>query len=184
MKVEELDDDGGPTKHTDELTFVVTVKDGVPSRELLKKVSDGKDVTAESKEAEEKKERKNKGTLQNTLPFARKMKGQYEFELLPPDAKHPGQVHVGYRPTVDPTPELVVGDAWLDAASGEVLAASMKAAKNPTFVESVRLDVRFATESPGGRALTALDIDTRAGFAFIMKHLRVTTRFSNYRPLP
>ena len=190
VRAEELDGDGKVT-HTEESVLAATVKNGETSRSVVRKSSDGKDVDAaeaakdEAKKEQERKERRGgkRVTMQSTLPFASDEQKKYRFEPLPESPQRPGLVHVAFQPAGEKAPELLIGDALIDAASGELVHVDMRPSKNPTFVDTMWMAVELSAPTPAGRAVSGFDVTGSGSIAFIKKRMRVTTRVSDYRAL-
>ena len=191
VKAEELDGDG-QVKHTDESVITATVKDGQRTQTLVRKTRDGQEVDrGEAKAEDEKREKERKernqkrgdkrSSMQSTLPFSREEQKKYRFELLKEDPRRPGLLHVAFQPVGDKRPELLIGDALIDEASGELVHVDMRPSKNPTFVDSMWMAVELSAPTPVGRGISGFDVSGAGSIAFVKKRMRVTTRVSDYR---
>lgn len=189
---EELDSDG-KVESSEQSVFRVTKKSGeTTSTELLKSIEDGKDVTEEAKKEEAKKaaEGKNRngkqkkgGTLGELSPFHPSQVRKYRFGILAPPPGNPSLVRVAFQPAGEKDPELLIGDATIDPATGDLLSMSMRLSKTPYLVDSLAMEAELKADTPAGKALSKLSVRGSAGLAFLKKRFRVVTQFS-YEPLP
>lgn len=173
---EELDGDGRVTK-TKHTRLEVTRDGQQVTRRLLLHEEDGADLT-ESKRAQLEAPPKSERAVQS--PFHPDRRAAYRFDLLPPSPE--GQVRIAFQPAGEKTPELFIGDATVDAATGELLALSVRLSKNPAMVDALSMDARFDAPTPAGRAMSQLTMRGVAGFLFFKKRFRVVTTLSDYRP--
>lgn len=182
VRADELDGDGKVVS-TDLSRFRLVKKGGeTVGTELLLKSKDGKDVTAEAKAEQQKKDEGEKKSVGFSArsPFHPDQLAKYRFALLAPPKDEPGLVRIGFQPAGEKTPELVMGEATVDPATGELLASTMRPSKNPRFVDHLVMDLEYGAVTPAGRVLSRLTARGDGGFLFIRKRFAVVTTFSEW----
>ncbi len=182
VKTSELDSDGKVT-HSKEMEMVVRTRDGHSSTELKKMLDDGADVTEAHRgdlegTANKKPKREEKHqTMAEMSPFSKQSKGQYTFALLPPPEGRPGFVRIGFSPKGDKSPEVMIGDALVDAEKGEVVHLWLRPSKTPMFVDHLFFEADFDDPTTAGRGLSKLRVKGDGGFAFIHKRFDSVSTF-------
>jgi hypothetical protein len=186
VRAEELDSDNKVT-HTEESVISMSQRDGKESQTLVKKTEDGKDTTAEAQkeQAKEKKDEeksdKEKKDNKMPLPFDASEQPKYRFELMAENPKRPGLTHIAFQPAGEKSSKLMMGDALVDAATGEVVHVDMRLSKTPPFVDWFSMSVEFGATTPAGRQISNLDAAGSGGIAFVKKRARVATKFTEWR---
>lgn len=84
---------------------------GPRRQEVVRAVQDGKDVTGRARQAAAGKAPEEQG---NPSPLSPGEQAKYHFESKPSDAAHPGWLHLAFAPKGAPSPQLLVGEAWID----------------------------------------------------------------------
>lgn len=183
--MEQLDAKGKAVSTTTVVTRVTYAK-GVAKEEILERVVDGKDVTAEAAKKRRKDEAKAaaKGerleSQRLASPFEPDEQGKYDFTLLAPRPEDAGLRRVGFKPKGKPRSDLYVGEALVDPVAGVVKRFDSKPAKNPTFVNKIRIEVEVAEPTSAGPAPSELKVDAEGGFLFYRKRMRIRSTFSDY----
>jgi len=200
IRTEELDKKGKVESAT-EIVMKQSHENGKDQSELVRFVRDGKDVTAEEKkkqaEAEAKaakekpqpkreEKRKDEGesnslTLSLSDPFEPKMQGKYRFTIAGRETTDPAKVRIRFEPKGDASPDLNIGEALVDPATGAIYRVAYRPSKNPRFVDRLDVAMEFTPQSEAGPNPTKISFDGEGGFLFIHKHIRSTTTFSDWK---
>lgn len=166
-RMEELNGSGG-VDAIKELVVRVTATPSERITEVLRYIEDGADKTSEAREKSGKKDAAKKKLK---LPFLRSEKARYEFRVLERRAKAPHQMRVEFKPR-EPNETTLVGSAWVDGKTGEVLTMSFSPSKTPLFVDHIHVQVRFDNLTSLGRAPSRITFDARGGVLVFKKHYR------------
>lgn len=113
--VDEQRNEAGKALHRVEKERRVIQSQGKRRQEIRKVVQDGHDLTAPARLAA-LGQPMDEGAGPN--PFMPGEQTKYRFEPLPEDPSHPGWVHLSFAPKATHAPDLLVGEAWIDPASG------------------------------------------------------------------
>ena len=182
-RAEKLDRKGRVTARRERVTRHVGRGDD-EAVELLRQVEDGKDVTAERR-AELARERAKQGPARKSgasalrLPFAAELQPRYRYALGAGPADAPGLARVRFTP-VEPSPELLAGEALVDVASGEAVALDATQSKLPAMADFVKL--RFELDGPpGARELVRVHSEAAGGVLFVRQHVRAVTTYAYER---
>lgn len=166
-RMEELNGDGG-VNATKELVVRVTATPSERITEVIRYIEDGADKTSEAREKSGKKDAAKKKLK---LPFLRSERGRYEFRVLERRAKAPHQMRVEFKPR-EASETTLVGSAWVDGVTGEVLTMSFSPSKTPIFIDHIHVQVRFDNLTSLGRAPSRITFDARGGVLVFKKHYR------------
>jgi hypothetical protein len=185
-RTEERDGDGRVT-HTYERVRRMSEQGGKQTSELVRAVDDGQDVTARRREeahqraADQKDGEKgdDKG-LSFELPFTKENQARHRFTVLGPDAQDGRLLRVGFEPAGERDPQVMVGEALVDAQSGQVRQLRFRPSKFPSLLID-RLDVQMDfREQPGvGAVVSRLVVDGEGGVLFFKKRGRSTVSFTD-----
>lgn len=183
-KLDQLDGDG-KVDGTQELVARI-IADGVtdPTVQIVKYVDDGEDKTVEAREKAKARAGKPKDKKREfRLPFSPNEQPRYVFTLVERSREDPRKVRIAFVPKV-PAEDAYHGSAWVDTQDAEVDSMGFSPSKNPTFVEHIDVTMRFALQTPLGRAPSTMTVDARGGFLFLRKHFRGTATISDARIAP
>lgn len=183
-KLDQLDGDG-KVDGTQELVARI-IADGVtdPTVQIVKYVDDGEDKTVEAREKAKARGGKPKDKKREfRLPFSPNEQPRYVFTLVERSREDPRKVRIAFVPKV-PAEDAYHGSAWVDTQDAEVDSMGFSPSKNPTFVEHIDVTMRFALQTPLGRAPSTMTVDARGGFLFLRKHFRGTATISDARIAP
>jgi hypothetical protein len=174
---EELDGSGKVT-HTLEVLVRTTHLEG-KKRELLgRALKDGKDVTQEYKD-----KLKASGPSQAKemrLPFSAKLQRDYLFTEIGSDPSSPSWLRIHFEPKGSWSEKLMVGEAVVDTASGEVLRITARQSAPDSSVDYLDLDFWFDEQTQLGRAPSKVAMKGEGGFLFFKSRFRHTVRYSGY----
>jgi hypothetical protein len=171
-------DGSGKVIHTLELLVRTTHLEG-KKRELLgKALKDGKDVTQEYKD-----KLKASGPSQvkeMRLPFSTKQQRDYLFKEIGSDPSNPSWLRIHFEPKGSWSEKLMVGDAVVDPASGELLRITARQSAPDSSVDYLDLDFSFDEQTPLGRAPSKVAMKGEGGFLFLKSRFRHTVVYSGY----
>ncbi len=175
---EELDK-AGKAVGVEETVVRFYVQDGKDVSELVRAVKDGKDVTAERRR-EERKKKKGEGTFSFSDAFAADQQKRFRFELKGAVPGAPGQVRVAFAP-LEPSQQLLEGEALVDEAAGEVIAVKAHPSELPMLADRADVAVDYGAKTDAGRTLSRIVIQGEGGILFLRKRVRATITLS-YAP--
>ena len=174
---EELDG-SGKVVHTVELVVRTMHLEG-KRRELLgKALKDGKDVTEEYRD-----KLKSSGpsrAKEMPLPFESKQQGDYLYKELGSDRSNPSLLRIQFEPKGTWSQKLMVGEALVDTASGEVLRITGRQSATDSSVDYLNLDFSFNQQTKLGRAPSKVAMNGEGGFLVIKSRFRYTVLYSGY----
>ncbi|MFO0944403.1 MAG: hypothetical protein U1D30_00425 [Planctomycetota bacterium] len=118
------------------------------------------------------------------FPFTRdEKKGDYEFKLL-------GHEKMGEKTVLklefipkEPLDAKFKGHFWVDPETHHPVRVDAELAKNPRFVDKVRMVFDYGPAENGAIQARKSSIEGSGGFAFIQRKYRVNTELSDYRPI-
>lgn len=175
--VDELDDRGKTVKQL-RTEYEIDHPGGARRETVLSHLEDGVDRTAQFKA---ERARKKEDAAKAPSPFATQAQRDYQFAVLPPSDAHPGWVHLAFSPRGEKKPELLIGDAWVDPAVGELRRMSCRPSKMPFFVDSMSIELVYDAQGPTGTTLSRMELRGSGGFAFVRRRLATVLLFSAYR---
>ncbi len=161
-----------PSSTIDVETRVTNVK-GIRREEIVKKLENGKDVTAEAIEKKKKDKQKKLESNPMILPFATKERPKYRFTWKKPDV-------ITFEPVVAPADGVYRGEATVDPDKGEVLEVRARPTKLPAFVDEIAFRLELGLVTRAGPTPSALEVDGEGGVLFYRKRVRIRTGFSDY----
>jgi hypothetical protein len=176
IDVDELDGTGAVTKKTHS-KYAMSHSGGSPTAALLEHLVNGVDQRA-AFEAEQKQTKNKPIEFKSGSPFGAKVQSLYRFELLPPAPD--GLTRIAFQPSGDKSPDLLIGDAAVDSATGQLVRLSGRPSKLPSFVTAMSFEVEYGA-TPLGRLPSVLHIRGSGGFLFFKRTAKSTMRFSEYR---
>jgi hypothetical protein len=194
-RAEELDRKGNPETVHESVERIRTV-DGKSDSELIRASTDGKDETAEerkkradAKAEEEKRAKDEKGkeggrksvSVGISSPFGAETQKKYRYSLVGKDPSAPDRWRIRFEPKGEPSPELLTGEAIVDAAAGAVIRVTQHPAKNPHFVDRMETTLDFDPANPVGPLPVRMTVEGEGGFLFIKKRIRATMTFSDWK---
>jgi hypothetical protein len=174
--VEELDSAG----RTEKTLHEVRKRDGDELR-LVSATVDGKDALEEALAREAKARAKEKPPKGKSVevsipsPFRADQQPLYAFTSEPVDGEGT-RLRIGFSPRGKRSDKVAMGEAVVDAASGELLSMTMRPSDYPAFVDEMKIDLTFV-EGPRGNRIGTLGIKGSGGFLFIRKRMRMTSTF-------
>ena len=175
-------DGHGRVQHTTETVVKTTHENGKRVNTLVRAVQDGKDISAQVKKRMEG-ETADGESYRTEDPFSPELQADYRFATVP-DPKSPNLVKIHFAP-LKPAPERMVGDAWVDPPSGELVRLVAAPAIPPSHMDRAQLVEDFAAASPWGRLRSKLSMSADGTIMwFIHRHLRGTAEFSYELPSP
>jgi hypothetical protein len=176
LVVEELDSAGKAEKTLHE----VRRREGEDLK-LVSSTVDGKDALEAALAREAKARAKEKPAQGKSVevsidsPFQAAQQPLYAFTSEPLDGEGK-RLRIGFSPRGKRTEKVAVGEAVVDAASGELLSMTMRPSDYPTFVDEMKIDLTFV-EGPHGNRIGGMTIKGSGGFLFIRKRMRMTSTF-------
>lgn len=179
---EELDS-SGKAKSTQIIRSKVTqLADGGQSTDVLSASQDGADLTAQVKQqrALASKGTADKDDVRVTAisPFKPDQQPLYAFRLAGGDASAP-LIH--FEPKGAASPQLLIGEAVIDAGSAAVLSVHSRPAVFPNHVDSMMIETDYTGAPPGATPVRMVLVGS-GHFLFFKQHLRVTEVFSDFYP--
>ena len=174
---EELDGSGNAS-HTLELVVRTTHLEGRKTELLGRALEDGKDVTLSYREKFKKSDRPQGSELR--FPFSAKMQRDYLFQEAGPDPSNSSLLRIHFEPRGTWSDKLMVGDAVVDPAQGEVVRIVGQLSAPDSSVDFLDLDFAFDAVTPLGRALSKVSIQGEGGLLFIKRRFRHTIVHSGY----
>jgi hypothetical protein len=169
---EELDSDGKVVH-----TRVRVIRTG-KTDELISATDDGKDVTAEKKKKFEERAREHKEELKLDSPFAGKVQDKYVFGDLGPDKADPSLTRISFAPKEGKSEEVAIGEATVDAATGEPVRFQLRPSELPRFADHVLVRIELGAKSGVGRRVSKVSVEGDGGLLFIKKRFRATTVYA------
>lgn len=180
-KAEKLDRKGRVTARKERVTRHVG-RGEAETVELLRQVEDGKDVTAarraERARAKQKPARKS-GAGELRSPFSAELQPHYRYTLEAGPADARGLVRVRFAP-VEPSVDLLAGEALVDAAHGEPVVLEATQSKLPEMADFVKVRIEL-DGPPGGRDLVRIQTEAAGGMLFVHMHVRAVTTYAYER---
>jgi hypothetical protein len=171
-------DGSGKVIHTLELLVRTTHLEG-KKRELLgKALKDGKDVTQDYKD-----KLKGSGPSQAKemrLPFSTKQQRDYLFKEIGSDPSNSSWLRIHFEPKGSWSEKLMIGDAVVDPAGGELLRITARQSAPDSSVDYLDLDFSFDEQTPLGRAPSKVAMKGEGGFLFLKSRFRHTVVYSGY----
>lgn len=168
----------GKVIHTLELLVRTMHLEG-KRRELLgKALKDGKDVTQEYRD-----KLKGSGPSQAKemrLPFSSKQQRDYLYNEIGADSSNPSLLRIHFEPKGSWSEKLMIGEALVDPASGEVVRIRARQSAPDSSVDYLDLDFWFDQQTALGRAPSKVSMKGEGGFLFIKSRFRHTVVYSGY----
>ena len=179
-KSNELDASGKAT-HTKEIDLVIVQTAGIAKTQLKRFIEDGTDATeamrADIESGAKKASRSQEMGISSMSPFTNEARGKYSFSVETRPQEDAGLVRLSFWPKGEKSPELMLGEALIDAASGELVKLSMQPSKNPPFVEKLSFEVDFDDRTSAGRAVSRMRVHRESGMSVIKKRFDSVTTF-------
>lgn len=180
VKSKELDGDGKIT-HSKEIEMVLTQSNGKTKTQLKRFVEDGEDTTEDKRgdieSGAKKASRSQEMGVSSLSPFSTESRPKYLFSVVTKPQDAAGTVRLSFWPKGDKSPEVMMGEALVDEASGEVVRLAMQPSKNPPFVDKLVFEADFGEVTSAGRAMSRLRVHGEAGIAFIKKRFDAMSTF-------
>lgn len=148
---------------------------GPRRQEIVRAVQDGKDLTERARRAASGQAPEEQG---NPSPLSPSEQARYRFARKPVDPAHPGWIHLAFAPKGAASPELLVGEAWIDPHSAALrrLTFHPSAQKAAEKMEvEVAYDQLVADTSLPSKMEATIQVD-RGGFHQVL-HSEVTFHF-------
>jgi len=148
--------------------------------DVAKYTEDGRDKTEKAREkAREDEEEEEDPDERAHMPFLGSEQAKYTFKIVEIDTHDRGRVRVYFTPKHPKIP-LVVGSAWVDSRTGDVLSMGVSPAKTSLFVDYFRVTLEFGEHTPMGLAVSKIRFDGSGGFLFFHKRFRGFATLSDY----
>ncbi len=184
----------GEVEHSREMHLKITFDDsGATRTEITKVLEDGQDVTEKAKEEQAKREKEKRAASSSREepfkldlgPFDPDEQDRVQYEPLGESKELDGRECVGFH-FVHDRGELgkVVGEAWLDRATGAPVKITFQQEPLPKRVKEMRTTVTYAPLEAGCWGPRELTVEGKAGFLFIKKSFRNVVQFGDYRVSP
>ncbi len=176
-----------PPDQEREIFLSVTKKGEVLSPEELAEYQQKADEEARQRggdeDAADGKSSGGEGTMSfsASAPWDPEQRGQYTFELLPPDTIRGIPAHTVRVMPREEKEDLVDGTAWFHHDRFEVLRLEFQPAKNPRFVKKARFTLDFDEAQPGYWLPAEMKMDVTGGFLFIKKSFHMHQTWRDYR---
>lgn len=185
-RMENVSSDGAASDPKEGTFRVVGDGSNPPKVEVVRYTEDGKDKTDEAREkaAERAKNRKPKKPDEEVhMPFLGTEQGKYDYKVGESDPRDPARVRVYFTPRW-PAQNLLVGSAWVDSRTGDVLSMGASPSKTPAFVDYLRVTIEFGEATPMGPAPSKIAFEGSAGFLFLKKKFRGSATLSGWQARP
>jgi hypothetical protein len=96
------------------------------------------------------------------------------------DKADPARVRIEFAPKhLDK--HLVIGSAWVDTRTGDVLTMGVAPSKKAMFVDYFHVTLEFAEKMGSGPAVSRITFEGSSGLLFFHKKFRGSARFFDYR---
>jgi hypothetical protein len=151
---------------------------------VVKYVEDGEDKTDDARrDARERETKKDPDDKPIRMPFLAAEQPRYTFDVVERDRADPARVRITFTPRT-PEKDTIEGSAWVDERTARVLSAGFKLSRPGTFVDFVKVTLRFEADTTLGPAVSTLSFEGSGGVLFIRKRFRGSATFSDYRIAP
>jgi hypothetical protein len=181
--IEEVDGDGSGS---DRKEGAVRVRyDGKKSRvDVLHYSESGEDKTAEAREKARDDEKEEKDPDDQVhMPFLTSEQPKYSFRVRATDKADPARVRIEFHPK-QPKKTLLVGSAWVDTRTGEVLTMGISPSKVGMFVDYLNVTLTFGEKIANVPAVSKITFEGSGGFIFFHKKFRGMAKLWQYSVPP
>ncbi|HVW90297.1 MAG TPA: hypothetical protein VHC01_12605 [Gaiellaceae bacterium] len=149
--------------------------------EVIRYTEDGENKIDDArKKAEESSSKDPDPDDEAHMPFLASEQPKYAFRLLETDKADPGRVRIQFVPK-QPDKHLVVGSAWVDTRTGDVLTMGASPSKRSLFVDYFRITLEFGAKLGEGSQVSRMTFEGSSGLLFFHKRFRGVARFFDYR---
>ena len=146
--------------------------------EVIRYSEDGEDKTDAARDkvaADEKKDPDEDAKL----PFMTSEQPKYTFVLRERDARDPERVRIAFAPRV-PSEKLIVGSAWIDARTGDVISAGVSPSVTGMFVDYLDVKMEFGERLKTCAVASRIDFEGSGGFLLFHRKFRGWAKLSRY----
>jgi hypothetical protein len=147
--------------------------------DVLRYTEDGKDKLAEAREKAAESSRK-KSDDEVHMPFLTSEQPKYVFHLRDTDTVDPARVRIAFIPR-QADKHLVVGSAWVDTRTGNVLTMGVAPSKTGLFVDYLHVTFEFGEKMGETPAVSKITFEGSGGLLFFHRKFRGALRLSGYR---
>ena len=177
--IESIGRDGRPSDRKEGAFRVRT--DGKRRRfDVIRYTEDGEDKLEEAREKAEESSREEPDEDDRAhLPFLASEQSKYVFRLRDTDKADPARVRIEFSPK-HPDKQLVIGSAWVDTRTGDVLTMGVSPSKKSLFVDYFNVTFEFGEKMGKGLGVSRLTFEGSGGILFFHKKYRGAARFYGY----
>jgi hypothetical protein len=177
--IETVDRDGSTSDHK-EGAFHVRPEGREPRFEVLRYTEDGENKIDEARKKASESSRKKSDDDEVHMPFLASEQPKYVFHLRETDAADPARVRVGFVPK-RADKHLVVGSAWVDTRTGDVLSMGVAPSKTELFVDYLHVTLEFGERMGEGRSVSKIVFEGSGGILLFHRKFRGAARLFGYR---
>ncbi|HEX3595952.1 MAG TPA: hypothetical protein VHU80_12660 [Polyangiaceae bacterium] len=152
-----------------------------PSLRGIRYTEDGEDKVEEAREKAAESSHKEHEDGPH-MPFLATEQPKYEFHLREADTADPARVRVAFVPKHSDK-HLVVGSAWVDTRTGEVLTMGVAPSKPGLFVDYLHVTLEFGEKMGDGPGVSKITFEGSGGLLLFHRKFRGAARLSGYREL-
>jgi hypothetical protein len=149
--------------------------------DVIRYTEDGEDKLDEArKKAEESSSKDPDPDDEAHMPFLASEQPKYVFRMRDKDKADPARVRIEFTPK-HPDKHLVIGSAWVDTRTGDVLTMGVAPSKKAMFVDYFHVTLEFGERMGTGPAVSRITFEGSSGLLFFHKKFRGAARFFGYR---
>jgi len=149
--------------------------------DVIRYTEDGEDrIDKARKKAEESSSKDPDPDDEAHMPFLASEQPKYVFRLRDTDKADPARVRIEFSPK-HPEKHLVVGSAWVDTRTGDVLTMGIAPSQRALFVDYFHVTLEFAEKMGEAVAVSRITFEGSSGLLFFHKKFRGAARFYAYR---
>lgn len=149
--------------------------------DVIRYTEDGENKLDEArKKAEESSSKDPDPDDEAHMPFLASEQPKYVFRMRDKDKADPARVRIEFVPK-HPDKHLVIGSAWVDTRTGDVLTMGVAPSKKAMFVDYFHVTLEFSEKMGPGPAVSRITFEGSSGLLFFHKKFRGAARFFGYR---
>jgi len=178
--IETIDRDGSASDRREGAFRVLP--DGKRRRfEVLRYTEDGENKLEEAREkAEESSRKEPKDEDETHMPFLASEQPKYVFHVRETDKADPARVRIAFVPKrAEKT--LVVGSAWVDTRTGDVLTMGIAPSKTGLFVDYLHVTIEFGERMGDGPSVSRVTFEGSGGILLFHRKFRGAAHLFGYR---
>ena len=148
--------------------------------DVIRYTEDGENKLDEArKKAEESSAKDPDPDDEAHMPFLASEQPKYVFRLRDTDKADPARVRIEFVPK-HADKHLVVGSAWVDTRTGDVLTMGVAPSKKAMFVDYFHVTMEFGEKMGAGPTVSRIAFEGSSGLLFFHKKFRGSARFFDY----